>query len=146
MTRRSLAYTTATVVAALAIAACAATPRPDGYDAAFREAERNLKSRSNSAYYRLLERKLSNHIRRSARRCRFDESHDTRATTLLYRLDASGSVVEAIGHPGGAFSECMVASMSGYAVPPPPKPDFWLRVFIPGCPLGGGMSECPWLF
>jgi hypothetical protein len=134
----------AMVVAASALPSCATEGRPEGFDAAAREARLNRQSSRNAVFHHQLRRELTADFRRLVRRCRL-ESLDTKEVTLLYRLDASGDPVESMFYPPGAFAECVHEGIGGIELPPPPRPDYWFGVVIEKCPLGRAFSECPQL-
>ena len=128
-------------LAALLALGCATASRPEGYDRAAHEARRNLRAPSNASYHRLLHREFAADFRRAVRNCRL-EFIETRGATLLYRLGAEGEVLESMVYPESAFSKCVSETADRFALPPPPRADYWLGFFIDDCPLGGGGAQC----
>src|SRR5262249_51624372 len=115
--------------------------RPHGYALAQREAVLNLRDPGDQPYFNLVNRQFGEEFRDALKHCRWDVN-ETRGATFLYRLDAFGGAVESMVYPVSDFSECMQPVVSSYRFPPPPKADYWVGIFIPGCTQAGARGQC----
>jgi len=121
------------LLAPLALAACASETTPDGYYEASREVRLSLKTPEGHAYGEVVARRSRDRLERTARRCAV-RALDQRGVRLLYRLDAEGRPVESIVYPETPLARCIqedLGSLEELELPPPPAPDYWIRLPVP---------------
>jgi hypothetical protein len=115
--------------------------RPPGFDAAAREAYWNVINPGKAEYYNLINRQLGEQYRDSIKSCRWDNA-ETRGTTILYKLDAEGKKLDYMVFPMSHFANCMLETLDEYEFPPPPRPDYWVRVDVGACPAPSVRTDC----
>lgn len=124
------------LLAAPAWLGCAHEPTPEGYYEALRAMRFNAKTEGGLRYRMAGEQILEGKAVEAERKCRRLRVPDKRSSILLYRLGAEAEVLESIVFPETPFALCIHEELGGLGLPPPPRPDYWIGLEIPGLPPG----------
>lgn len=76
------------------------------------------------------------------RECRLEHRQETREADIVIRVGVEGEPLETIANPPSPFADCTMSGLRKLTLLPPPKPDHWVRLYIPPCSRGGGPGGC----
>jgi len=122
----------AIVLLLVGLASCSQDIGPPGYNDALRELRLNRLSPGSDGYFMRFERTIRGALVVANRTCRALRPLDKRGSMLLYRIDAEGRPTTSMVYPSTPYATCMHERVKDFELPPPPKPDYWVGISIPG--------------
>lgn len=107
-----------------------ANDNPTSLAAARAAVEANLKTEAGKAYDQQFGKEFMAKQMPAMKRCKVSAGKDLTSFWILMKLDKGGAVKEVLLHPTTKMGTCARETLLNSAFSPPPKPAYWVSVFM----------------
>ncbi|HEU5411478.1 MAG TPA: hypothetical protein VFU57_10690 [Candidatus Acidoferrales bacterium] len=92
--------------------------------------EANLKTPAGKAYDQQLGKEFMDKQLSTMKRCKASAGNNLDSFWILMKLDKDGAVKEVLLHPTTKMGTCARETLLKSAFSPPPKPQYWVSIFM----------------
>ena len=123
-------YLVVLIVGLIASQRILANDNPTSLAAARAAVEANLKTEAGKAYDQQFGKEFMQRQLPAMKRCKESAGKDLSSFWILMKLDKGGAVKEVLLHPTTKMGTCARDALLNSAFSPPPKPAYWVSVFM----------------